>query len=256
MDNVLKASVLASGSKGNCTFISTNKTSILIDAGMTCLYIEKQLNSLNCLPSKIDGIIITHAHSDHIQGLKVFVKKNKTKVYLTEKMYEEISSKVELINYEIIEEEFTINDITFDILKLSHDSNDSNGYIIKTETEEIAYVTDTGYINRKYLKKLKNKKGYIFESNHDIELLMNGKYPYYLKQRILGDEGHLSNKDSALYLSKLIGNNTQYVILIHLSDENNTRELAFETLNNKLIEEEINFDNIYISEQRNRTELM
>lgn len=256
MDNVLKASVLASGSKGNCTLVTTSNTTILIDAGMSCSYIEKEIIELEYNPKTIDAILITHVHVDHIQGLKVFIKRNQTKVYLSQSMYDEISKKIELINYEVIDDNFSINDIEIDILKLSHDTDDSNGYIIKSKNDEIAYITDTGYINKKYSEVLKNKKGYIFESNHDIELLMNGRYPYHLKQRILGDQGHLSNKDSSYYLSKLIGDRTKYVILIHLSDENNTKEKALETLKKKLEEEQIEFGNIYISDQKTRTELM
>lgn len=256
MENVLKTSVLASGSKGNSTLITNGKTNILIDIGMVCRYIETELNDCNISPTKIDGIVITHLHTDHIKGLKVFIKKYKTKIYLSSIMYDNLKEIIELDNYEIISSKFKINDIELEAIKLSHDSSDSNGYIITFNNYSIAYVTDTGYLNEKYFNKLKNKEAYIFESNHDVEMLMNNSYPYYLKQRIVGDEGHLSNNDSSLYLSKLIGNKTNYVILIHLSKESNTQKLALYTLENKLEENNIDFKNIYISEQRKRTELM
>ncbi len=118
------------------------------------------------------------------------------------------------------------------------------------------YITDTGYINVKYHEKLKNKNLYIIESNHDIEKLMNGKYPYHLKQRILSDEGHLSNKDCSYYLKTFIGENTNNIILIHLSEENNTEELAYNELKKVLEELNRNDIRIIISRQKERTELI
>ena len=252
----MKVSVLASGSKGNVSYIETNNAKILVDLGMTCLYIETKLKKLNIDPNEIDGIIITHTHVDHINGLKVFEKKYKTKVYLTEKMLKDIQEIFYLENYEIIDKDFKIKDLDIEIIKTSHDASDSNGYIFKSEDKSISYITDTGYINRKYKDKLSNKTIYIMESNHDIKMLQEGKYPYHLKQRILSDRGHLSNEMSAKYLTEFIGKDTKKIILIHLSHENNNPTIALNTLQEKLEENSISFNDIIISSQDENTELI
>ena len=252
----MKISVLASGSKGNNSYIETTNTKVLVDLGMTCLYVETKLKSLNINPKEIDAIILTHTHVDHINGLRVFTKKYNTKVYLTEKMLKDIQQIFDLQNYEIIDKDFSINDLDIEVFKTSHDASDSNGYIFKNNNKSIVYITDTGYLNRKYKEKLTNKNIYIMESNHDIKMLQNGKYPYHLKQRILSDRGHLSNEMSAKYLVEYMGKDTKNIVLIHLSHENNDPEIALSTLKNKLKENNIKFDNIIISSQDENTELI
>ena len=180
----MRISVLASGSKGNCTYVETQNNKVLIDIGMSNLYIEKKLVSLGVRPSDINSVFITHTHVDHIAGLKVFIKKYHPTVFLTGKMYEELKDVIK--DYVIIEDQIKIGDLTVDFFKTSHDTSDSLGYIFKNNDKEFVYVTDTGYINAKNLKLLMNKDLYIFESNHDVELLMNNPhYPYHVKQRIL-----------------------------------------------------------------------
>ena len=250
----MKVIVLSSGSKGNTTLIITDNTKILIDCGNTCKYICEKLKKLNIAPEEIDAILITHTHVDHIKGLQVFLHKYNTKVYLTEKMQPDLQF---VENYCLIEENnFTINDIKIDIIKTSHDSSDSQGFIITNDNKSAVYITDTGYINIKYHEMLKNKELYIFESNHDIEMLNNSKYPFHLRKRILSDKGHLSNYDSAKYLSEFIGDNTKYILLAHLSEENNTCELAYETLLDRLNICNKHVDNIIVTEQDRETELI
>lgn len=252
----MKLCVLASGSKGNSTYIESKQTKILIDIGMSCLYIEKSLDSIGVRPREIQAILITHTHSDHINGLRVFLKKYHTTLYITEKIYKELKSQIEIKNYIIIDKEFTLEDLQIQIIKTSHDAEDSNGYIMEDESSSIVYITDTGYINRRYHEKLMNKNYYVIESNHDVELLMNGSYPYHLKQRILGDRGHLSNKSCADYMSKFIGDNTKGVTLIHLSEENNRKEIAYSTFINTLKENNKTVENIIISTQAEPTEVV
>lgn len=249
----MKICVLASGSKGNSTLIQTEHTNTLIDIGMSNLYIEKKLMSLDVDPNNIDNVFITHTHVDHVAGLKVFIKKHNPTVYLTKKMYDELSQTIDFNKYIILEDTVFINDLKVEYFKTSHDSSDSVGYILSSKNKEFVYVTDTGYINSKYFDKLSNKDIYVFESNHDVQMLMdNPNYPYQTKQRILSDKGHLSNKDSSYYLSKFVGDKTKYIILAHLSEQNNLEELAFNTL-----KEKINSDiMIKIATQDQMTELI
>lgn len=250
----MKVIVLSSGSKGNTTLVLTENTKILIDCGNTCKYICNKLESINVNPKDIDAILITHTHKDHIGGLKVFVNKYNTKVYLTEKMQPELQY---VENYYLINENnFKIKDISVDVIKTSHDASDSQGFIFSKNDKSAVYITDTGYINIKYHEMLKNRNLYIFESNHDIEMLNNSNYPFHLRKRILSDKGHLSNYDSAKYLSDFIGEKTKYVLLAHLSEENNTYELAYETLLNRLNICKKHVDNIIIAEQDKETELI
>ena len=252
----MKISVLASGSKGNVSYIETAETKVLVDLGMNSIYVERELKNINIDPKNIDGIILTHTHSDHINGLRVFVKKYKTKVYLTKRMLEEINKLFILDNYELIENDFSIKDLDIETINTSHDAPDSKGYIFKSNDKRISYITDTGYLNRKYKDKLSNINLYVMESNHDIKLLQNGRYPYYLKQRILSDKGHLSNEMCSKYLVDYMGEKTKTIILIHLSQENNDPEVALTTLKNRLKENNITFDNIIISEQNKQTGLI
>lgn len=250
----MKVCVLSSGSKGNTTYIETVKTKILIDAGNSSKYILTKLAELEVIPSEIDAILITHTHSDHIKGLQNLLKRINPCVYMTEKMYPYLDY---VENYQFIKDnQIKIKDVTIDIIKTSHDTDDSVGYIVNNQDKSVVYITDTGYINQKYYQILSNRDIYIMESNHDIEMLNNGRYPFELRQRILSDKGHLSNYDSAKYLSKFIGNKTKYILLAHLSEENNTKELAYTTLKDRLDKEKMAVDHIIITSQNQETELI
>ncbi len=252
----MRTCILSSGSKGNATYLEAGENKILIDVGNSCLYIEKKLMEIGVDSNDINAIFITHTHTDHIEGLKMFLKKHHPIVYLSIKAYEEISLTINLKDYYIITEQTIVNSTIIDFIKTSHDTSDSLGYIFCNDNTSLVYITDTGYINSKYYNKLSNRSFYIMESNHDVDLLMHCRYPYQIKQRILGDKGHLSNKDSAYYLSKFIGDNTKTIVLAHLSEENNNPELAYETLSHTL--HTINKDNveIIVAKQNERTELM
>ncbi len=250
----MKVCVLSSGSKGNTTYIETKNTKILIDAGNSSKYIMTKLAELEVIPSELDAILITHTHIDHIKGLQNLLKKINPCVYMTKKMHPYLDY---IENYQIINDnKIKIKDLDIDVIKTSHDTDDSVGYIVTNQDKSIVYITDTGYINQKYYDILTNHNLYIVESNHDVELLNNSRYPFELRQRILSDKGHLSNYDSAKYLAKFIGNKTKYILLAHLSEENNTKELAYNTLKDRLDKENITIENIIVTEQNKETELI
>ena len=251
----MKVSVLSSGSKGNSTYVETINHKILIDIGTSSLYVEKSLKSIGVEPSDIDIVLITHAHIDHVNGLRVFTKKYKPLVYISDKILKE--SKLNIENVSSEEEIDVESDIKIKSIRLSHDVTDIKGYIIEEGNSSMVYITDTGYINENNFDYIKNKNLYVFESNHDIEKLMeNPNYPHQTKIRILSDKGHLSNKDSAYYLTKLIGKDTHHIILAHLSEQNNTEELALSTLKETLKRKDIKFDDIKVAKQNEMTELI
>lgn len=251
----MKISILSSGSKGNSVLINASNTKILIDLGVTKSYTEERLKELNVDPKEIDAILITHTHVDHIQGLKVFLKKYHPKLYVNKIILSLLHEFIDNFDYELYDKSsFKIKNLNIDVIKTSHDVKGSVGFIVKENDRSLVYITDTGYINNKYFEKLSNHNLYIMESNHDIEMLMNGKYPFHLKKRILSDKGHLSNDDAAYYLSEFIGDKTKTIILAHLSDDNNTQEKALNTLNNVLNSKNKKVKNIIVAKQKQRTD--
>ena len=218
----MKITNLASGSKGNSTLIELNNKNILIDIGLPLSNLEKRLG--RPFPN-IDILIITHTHNDHIKGINSIVKKYNPVIYTLNNNLEEYTNSKKIVNNPLIEEE----NLIIELFEVSHDVPCSGVYI-KYKNKELVYVTDTGYIKDKLLKKYQNKTIYIIESNYEEEMLRNGKYPYHLKQRIRSDRGHISNEDTCKYLQKLIGDKTKYIMLAHLSEENNTPQLVKERI--------------------------
>lgn len=245
----MKFCVLASGSGGNCTYIEVNNHKYLIDIGMNFLYISTKLQEIGIDPYEIEGIFITHIHDDHIKGLKRFIKAVNPVIYLTQKIYDSINDKIE--KYVLLEEDSKIDDMYVESIKLSHDTPECKGYIFNYDNDSLVYITDTGYINNKYFTKLSNRTAYIIESNHDIDMLMNGNRPYYLKMRVLGDEGHISNKDCLYYLTKFVGEKTKYIVLAHISKDNNNPELALNNIKDKVV-----VNDIIVAKQDDRLEVI
>ena len=253
----MRVCVLSSGSKGNSCFIETEETKLLIDLGTTSTYVVNELDKLGVNANEIESVLITHAHVDHINGLKTFIKKYDPVIYVTPKLLGILEEQIGKFRYEIYEDNSAIiKDLRVNTIRTSHDAGEQVGFILKNNNKSMVYITDTGYINKKYFEILKNKNLYVLESNHDVLMLKNGPYPYFLQQRVLGDKGHLSNEQASKYLCDFIGKDTKAIVLAHLSEKNNSEEKALETLNNKLKEENIKFDNIMIAKQNIPTEVI
>ncbi len=253
----MKVCVIASGSKANITYIETTNHKILLDMGKNKTYIVNALKSIGVNPKDIDLILISHLHNDHISALESFIKTYKTTVCMPLKMFESLESIKDYPHIKIYDgEEISLEDIKIYAIKSSHDAVDSRNFIIEEGDTSIVQITDTGYIKSKYFKLLKNRDIYLLESNHDIELLTHGPYPEWLKKRILSDEGHLSNQAAGFYLSKLIGDKTKKVMLMHLSETNNNPEVALKTVKKSLKEYNINFKNIECASQDTISEVM
>lgn len=253
----MKVCVLSSGSKGNSTLVITDKAKILIDLGTTTSYVEAALNNLNVDVKEISHILITHSHVDHIKGLKVFIKRYNPVILVTEDMKNVLEKELGNFRYEYYEDKKAIiGDLTVNVIKTSHDAEESIGFVLTNNNSSMVYITDTGYINQKYFKILSNNNLYVLESNHDIKMLMDGPYPYYLKQRVQGDKGHLSNKQASDYLCKFIGDNTRKIVFAHISEHNNSYEKVIETFNEELSKNDMKFDDVLIAKQNEATEVI
>ena len=253
----MKIKVLSSGSKGNSTVVITDKVKLLIDLGTTSAYVEKALIENNIDPKEITHILITHDHVDHIKGLKVFLKKYRPTVHVTEKLKDLFEEQIGNFNYEIfVDKMCIIEDLKIQTIKTSHDATDSVGFVISQGKSSLVYITDTGYINNRYDEILSNHNLYILESNHDVKMLREGPYPYYLQQRVVGDKGHLSNEQASRYLCKYIGKNTKKIVFAHISEHNNTYEKVIEAFNKELEKNNIKFNNVMIAKQNECTEFI
>ena len=228
---------IASGSSGNCIYVGSDDTHLLVDAGISKKRIEAGLEKLEIKGDELDGILVTHEHSDHIQGLGVFSRKYGVPIYATPGTIEGIKSSSSLgklpdgiLHPITVDEKFTLGDITVDPFAISHDANEPSGYRMECGGKAAAVATDLGIYNDYIVKKLENLDAVLLEANHDVNMLQVGKYPYYLKRRILGDKGHLSNETAGQLLCRLLHDNMKQILLGHLSRENNYEALAYETV--------------------------
>lgn len=222
----MKFETLASGSKGNCSIVICNNIKLLIDIGISFPTLKARLEKIDISVNDLTGILISHSHSDHIKGLQSIIKKTNLKILIPEKMYEEIQNIVPKNRVIFIKDKNKLTNVNIELIHTSHDVPCSVGFIITYDGKTLVHITDTGYINKKILPKITDKDLYLIESNHDEEMLMNGPYPPFLKQRVVGDEGHLSNRQTCEYLKQIVGKNTKYVFLAHISEKNNTHELV------------------------------
>ena len=233
----MKVVVLSSSSSGNSTFVELNNKKFLIDAGLGFNDIKDKLFQIGVTADELDFIIITHAHSDHVKSLHSFDRVYNTKIYISKDTFEEYPKKDILKNYIFLDDLDEIDGIKITKVPISHDKK-GFGYVFAGEGKSIVYMADTGMIHSKFHKYLTNKTIYLMESNHDVEMEMNGTKDMMTKIRNIGDSGHLSNEDCAKYLSMFIGDNTKYIFLIHISDHDNTHDLAY-NVNREIIDKKI-----------------
>lgn len=236
-------SSISSGSSGNCIYIGSENTHLLVDMGISGKKIEEGLNYFEKSAADICGILITHEHSDHVKGIGSFVKKYKVPVYGTIETLAAVkhqaygkSIPVDLMIYIKPGDEFDIGDITVNVTKTSHDAANSVCYRFTNNNRSIAMATDLGKYDDEILNHLSGADVLYLESNYDPEMLMVGTYPYYLKLRIDGEKGHLSNELSAKLISEVLSPKLQSIILAHLSKDNNYPEIAYMTHKNMLDE--------------------
>ena len=226
----LAVCTLASGSKGNATYISDGQTSILIDAGLSGIEIQRRLTSRDLSPEDLDAIIVTHEHSDHTRGVGILSRRYKLPVYINPKTHGACSGLGKLYETRLFEcgTTFQVNNMTVHPFAVSHDAEDPAGFTIGQNGVTIGIATDLGIATAMVRQHLKRCSLLILEANHDPIMLETGPYPWPLKQRIRGRTGHLSNPDSKTLLEELQHDNLQHVILGHLSEINNTAQKAFE----------------------------
>ena len=228
---------IASGSSGNCIYVGTEKGHILIDAGISGKRIEEGLNHIGLKTAQMQGILVTHEHIDHVAGLGVLARRYGIPMYATGGTIEAIKrmssvGKIDETLFHVIEPEktFQISDMVIEPIAISHDAADPVAYRVSAGEKSAAVMTDLGYYDERIVNKLQNLDAIVLEANHDVRMLQTGPYPYPLKQRILGNRGHLSNENSGRLLGEILHDNFKAAILGHLSKENNYPELAYETV--------------------------
>ena len=226
--------VVGSGSKGNATLLFDEETLIQIDMGLPMRRITAALESIKKNKSDLQGILITHEHTDHIKNLSMY--KGKVPIYASK-------GTIDYFDHEVVPfDSFEIGTLSVIPFMTSHDAANPVGYVIISGKTKLVYLTDSGYVPEESLDYLKDADYYIMESNHDLKMLMKSNRPPVLKRRIKGDEGHLSNVDSAIYLSELVGPKTKEIYLAHLSEECNLPELALEAYRKTFKKKEVPYD--------------
>ena len=249
---MLKFTSLYSGSSGNCLFVETENTKILIDAGVSLKKIEKGLENFDVMPSNLDAVIVTHEHTDHIQSLGNLSKKFDIPVFATSKTFDAMPKQTEKIteknkNNINIDEKFSIGDIEILPFKIPHDAADPCGFTLFSNNKKISIATDVGHMTNDILKHIDGSEFILLEANYDSNVLKYTKYPFKLKERIAGPTGHLSNKTAGQTINYLINSGLKKAVLGHLSKESNFPELAYQTVVDEILSNGTNIDNFNLS---------
>jgi phosphoribosyl 1,2-cyclic phosphodiesterase len=243
----LRFSVLASGSTGNAFYIESNKEKILVDAGLSGKKLDSLFEKAHLNPREISRILVTHEHSDHIKGLGIIARKYNLPIYANEKTWKAMERSIGKLTTDQkfvfnLEEVKTFGDMDVESFGVSHDAVEPQFYTFYSGGKKVALVTDLGYVSERIKKTIEDADAYIFEANHDVDMLRMGRYPWSVKQRILSDSGHVSNEDSGLAIADVINNNTKRVYLAHLSLDNNMKDLARMSVSNILEERGIHLE--------------
>ncbi len=255
---MMKLVTLFSGSKGNCTLVMTATTNILIDAGLNCRSIVSRLSSIGLEPSDIHGILITHEHADHVSSLPKWCNSYHTPIYCHSSIVNCLRDKArgDFVGFD---GQFLVGDIVVSPLTCSHDALHCNGYKLENGGSSVGIATDTGVMIADTLRELCGCRTVLLESNHDIDMLARGRYSYVLKRRILSDKGHLSNTQAGQVIDSLLGGSVVNIVLGHLSENNNTHELAFASAMsaiNRSCRTEGRDVHLYIAEQYERGDII
>jgi len=244
----MRMTVLASGSRGNSAVISSANASILVDAGISCRETLKRMKAVGEDPQRLKAIVISHEHQDHVAGLQVLARKLQIPVYITEATYqswrrstraaEGRPARLERREHFHIGRSFNVADITVTTFTIPHDAADPCGFTFKADGVKFGLVTDLGYLTHSVKDHLRRCDGLMIESNHDLEMLRNGPYPWMVKQRVMSRVGHLSNAALAEFFAKDYDGQAAFLVLAHISEQNNhpevARETAFKALGGKM----------------------
>ncbi len=234
---------IASGSSGNCIYVGSDDTHIIIDAGISGKRIEEGLNSLGLTTQDLNGILITHEHSDHVASLGVLARKYGIPMYATKGtiggiMEQKCLGAIDESLFNAISDDFSIKDLSIKPIEVSHDAAEPVAYRIEHGDGAVGVCTDLGTYDESIIRGFSGVDVLFLEANHDVHMLQVGRYPYYLKRRILSDRGHLSNENCGRLLCRLLHDDMKAIVLSHLSAENNLAELAYEAVRLEILMDE------------------
>jgi phosphoribosyl 1,2-cyclic phosphodiesterase len=238
---------LSSGSSGNCYYIGNEFHGILIDAGISATSIRKFLKDMNISIQSIMGVLITHNHIDHIRGLEALTRKNNLPAFATPKIWKSILTPKTKISRDCIREiplqkKFHLAGFDIEVFPVCHDAPETIGLHICSNDKKITIVTDLGHICQTSAPYIKAANLLVIESNYDEQMLVNGRYPHFLKERIQSNHGHLGNHQTSFFLADIINENLSHICLAHLSKNNNTPEKALQTLQQTFAKKGINLN--------------
>ncbi len=231
-------SILASGSTGNAVYLEAGKTRLLIDAGVSLKQLKSAMQTIDVDSTTLSALVVTHEHSDHVKGLKMAVKNWALPIYTSEGTWHHISKQFdnEEVQGQIVRSAapFSIDQVVIEPFRLSHDAEEPLGFCFHYHGKKLVVATDLGYVDDRIRSVCQGADAFILETNHDVDMVRNGPYPWHLKRRILGDKGHLSNETAAEFLIDTMSEATHTVCMAHLSQENNAPHLAKQVLYQRL----------------------